>query len=139
MDILEQFKHVESFQLMDMGEKLLATGYVILLGMFVTFVGLILIMYLTMFMSKIIMAFENSRKKPLAVKANAPAAPVAQPVASQDEMEDDALVAVITAAIAASLNTSMHNIVVSSIKRIPDTTPVWGQSGRGEVMAARIK
>ena len=49
----------------------------------------------------------------------------------QETLEDyGELVAVITAAIAVSLNTSTHNIVVKNIRRRQDTTPVWSKFNR---------
>ncbi|KJF25586.1 hypothetical protein TZ02_17885 [Clostridium aceticum] len=59
-----------------------------------------------------------------------------QPIAEVEEVleevsvDDTELVAVITAAVAASLNTPTDNIIVKNITRIPDTTPVWGKLGR---------
>ena len=48
------------------------------------------------------------------------AAPVAAPAAEEEELVDDLeLVAVITAAIAASTNTSTDSLVVRSIRRAP--------------------
>lgn len=142
MNVLERFKHAETFVEMDLGERLLATGYVIILGMIITFTALVLIWFLTAVMSKTIQKFE-SKNSVVKVKAGS-TAPVATPapapvVTSVVAGEDDGeLIAVITAAIAASLNTSMHNIRVSNIRRISDSTPVWGKSGRSEVMNARF-
>lgn len=142
MHVLERFTHADTFAQMELGEKLLATGYVIILGMGITFVALILIWALTALMSKMIQSIEN--KNSVAKVKSQPAQPVA-PVKSEpaaaaivDETDDGELIAVITAAIAASLNTSMHNIRVSNIKRINDATPVWGKSGRSEVMNTRF-
>lgn len=142
MNVLERFKHAETFVEMDLGERLLATGYVIILGMVITFTALVLIWFLTAVMSKTIQKLE-SKNSVVKVKAG-PAAPVATPAPAPvvnsvvvDE-DDGELIAVITAAIAASLNTSLHNIRVSNIRRISDSTPVWGKSGRSEVMNARF-
>ena len=44
------------------------------------------------------------------------------------------LIAVITAAIAAGLNTSAQNMVVRRIVRVGDRTPIWGRVGRIEQM-----
>lgn len=142
MNVLERFKHAETFAEMALGEKLLATGYVIILGMGITFVALVLIWFLTATMSRMIQKLE-SKNSVAKVKAQ-PAAPAVSKtpepaVSSAVTQEDDGeLIAVITAAIAASLNTSMHNIRVSNIRRISDSTPVWGKSGRSEVMNARF-
>ncbi|MBF4695600.1 OadG family protein [Fusibacter ferrireducens] len=134
MQILENFKHAETFAQMTLGDKMMATLYVILLGMGITFVALILIWALTALMSRIIRAVEGG-SKPAVTEAVAPKAPAQTTV---NEEEDEALIAVITAAIAASLNTSMHNIIVTNITRINDETPVWGRAGRSDVMNSRF-
>ena len=138
MNVLENFKHADTFAQMGMADKLLATGYVILLGMGITFVALILIWFITAMMSKMIQTFEKSKNpsktmpEPAKMINTAPVQPVY-------ETEDDGeLIAIITAAIAASMNTSMHQIRVSNIRRIQDTTPVWGKTGRNDVMGSRM-
>ena len=52
--------------------------------------------------------------------------------------EDEELVAVITAAVAASLHRSTHDIVVRSIRRVPAITPIWNRVGRQEQIANRL-
>ena len=59
MNVLERFKHADTFVEMELGEKLVATGYVIILGMAITFVALILIWFLTTLMSKTIQKVES--------------------------------------------------------------------------------
>lgn len=49
---------------------------------------------------------------------------------TEDELE---LIAVITASIAATLQTSTSNIVVRNITRIPQTTPLWGLVSRQQM------
>lgn len=48
------------------------------------------------------------------------------------EDNEEELVAVIAAAVAASLSTSVENITIKNIKRVPQTTPIWGRMGRQE-------
>lgn len=50
---------------------------------------------------------------------------------------DDELIAVIMAAISASLGTQ-SNLVIRSIIRVGDRTPIWGQIGRHEQMLNRL-
>lgn len=57
--------------------------------------------------------------------------------ANQESMNDDALIAVITAAVAACMGTE-SNLVVRSIRRIEDMTPVWGKASKQEQMANRF-
>lgn len=137
MNILEQFKHEETFLQMTMGEKLIGTFYTILLGMAVTFIALIIIMYLTKFMSFVIGRIEKRVDAPV-VKAAPVQTQAVQVETATVEEDDEELIAVITAAVAASLNTSMHNIVVTNITRVSDNTPTWGKLGRSDVMSSRM-
>lgn len=137
MQVLENFKHAESFAQMALVDKLIATGYVIVLGMGITFVALMLIWFLTVLMSKFIQRVESKQALTEVKPAVAPAPASVTTAVVKDEDEGE-LIAVITAAIAASMNTSMHNIVVTNIRRVPDTTPTWGKLGRSDVMNARF-
>lgn len=52
-------------------------------------------------------------------------------IVSMDEDENsDELIAVITAAIAASLNRSTHSLVVRSVKQVPTGSPAWNRAAR---------
>lgn len=135
MHVLENFKHADTFVQMSMSDKLIATGYVIILGMGITFVALVLIWWITVLMSKTIHKLEaRSNITVVKPKEQAALSTVAVPVQNDDE----ALIAVITAAIAASMNTTMQGIRVTNIRRISDSTPTWGKSGRSDVMNARF-
>lgn len=141
MSALENFKHAETFANMPLGEKLEATGYVILLGMGITFVALITIWVITTLMSKVIQKIEKkpeiskvSINKGRANTAEITNTDVAAQVDKTDNLE---LVAVITAAVAAAMNTSVAHIHVSSIKRNSESTPTWGIAGRSELMNSR--
>ncbi|WDV45531.1 OadG family protein [Clostridiaceae bacterium M8S5] len=46
--------------------------------------------------------------------------------------DDEELVAVISAAVASMMDTSIDNITIRNIKRVPQTTGVWGKMGRQE-------
>ena len=141
MSALENFKHAETFANMPLGEKLEATGYVILLGMGITFVALITIWVITTLMSKVIQKIE---KKPEISKvsinkgrANTVEKTNTDVAAQVDKTDNLELVAVITAAVATAMNTSVAQIHVSSIKRNSESTPTWGIAGRSELMNSR--
>ncbi len=68
--------------------------------------------------------FSSKKKKSAPVAAPAPAAP--QPVIETDDSE---LIAVLTAAIAASLNQSTYNLKIKSYRRV-DNAPVWNRTAR---------
>ncbi|HSN65440.1 MAG TPA: OadG family protein [Fusibacter sp.] len=140
MQVLENFKHADTFVQMSMSDKLIATGYVIILGMGITFIALVLIWWITVLMSKTIHKLEartnlTEVKSQSSQKQVLQPAPINETVTIDDESE---LVAVITAAIASSLSTSVSSIRVTNIRRIVDATPTWGKSGRNDVMNARF-
>ena len=87
-----------------------------LLGMGMVFVVLIIIIVVIVLMSKCVRAIEGRGKKTEEPKAAAPAPVTAEPV-QEEEADDLELVAVITAAVAASMGTSTDGFVVRSIKR----------------------
>ncbi len=100
------------------GERLTKAGLNTLMGMGTVFAVLIFISFL-IGLFKYIHEWEEKNKKK---DAPAPAAPVPAPapIEEEEELVDDLeLVAVITAAIAASENTSADGLVVRSIKRAP--------------------
>ncbi|WP_052045198.1 OadG family protein [Caloranaerobacter azorensis] len=47
-----------------------------------------------------------------------------------EEEDDEELVAVITAAIAANISRPASEIKIRNIKRVPTNTPVWARAGR---------
>ena len=100
------------------GEKLEKAGLNTLLGMGTVFIVLI-------FISFIIAQFKHINKIVTKKKEEVPAAPVVneavqiEPV--EEEVDDLELIAVITAAIAASENTSADGLVVRSIKKVNKT------------------
>ena len=92
------------------------------LGMGIVFVVLIFIAFvisLFRFINKAEnrAAAEHKEESRPAPKASAKPAPAPVPEAVPEPMDDLELVAVITAAVAASMNTSVDNLVVRSIKR----------------------
>ena len=99
------------------GERLSKAALNTLMGMGTVFAVLIFISFLIGLFKYIHVWEEKNKQK----NAPAPAAPVPAPApAEEEELTDDLeLVAVITAAIAASENTSADGLVVRSIKRAP--------------------
>ena len=55
-----------------------------------------------------------------------------------NDINDEELVAVIAAAIASSLGVSIPEVNIKSIKRVPQTTPAWAETGRREQMFGKL-
>ena len=111
-----------------LGEGLLVTG----IGLAIVFAVLIILMLVMMLMNVI---FYHPETKPTAVSLE-PA-----PVVQEDTpavVNDDELIAVLTAAVAASLNTSTYHLNIKSYRRIENTSPAWNRAGLRDVIDARF-
>lgn len=123
------------FETMSLGEKLLSSLGVTILGMAVTFAVLVIIAYSLNLLR--IMFGENKKKHVNKVeKLEKPDVSIAQDTSS---MEDDLeLIALLTSAIAAHSNKSTDEIFVSSIKPVAQKNSIWAATGRQEQMLRKI-
>lgn len=104
-------------------EKLITGLQITLIGMGIVFIILYLISLALNLMQPI---FYKPQKEQKPTQTQPEPKEKDQP--GQDQSE---LIAVITAAIVAAAGTTKQ-IKVTSIKRIPTTTPIWGQAARHE-------
>ena len=121
---------------MSFGDKLAASLQVTVLGVVIVALALVLLYYAINIMEKLLQQPQKTATQtPEEKTATAPAAASAEEQETQQgakDQDNEELIAVITAAIAASLETSTHNIVVRNIVRTADNTPAWGKAGRME-------
>lgn len=134
MDLIKQLSDPALLETMTIGDKINAGLMVTLIGMSITFIALLILWTAIVVMTKLLV---KKPKPEVAVVAHQMPAVTETQVAPEVE-DDEALIAVITAAIAASLKTSIHNIVVQNIVRVPDETPAWAKTGRVDQMNARF-
>lgn len=105
-------------------------GLTAVLGMGIVFSVLVVLM-IVLYLFKVI--FHKQPKKQEVT------APVQETVAEpENEMDDDELIAVLTAAVAASLNTSTYNLNIKSYRRIDNTRPAWNREGLRETINNRF-
>lgn len=118
--------------MVDWGEALL----VAVLGIGIVFIVLALIMGVLMLMEKIFAPKNEAPAKAQEVKQvkEAPKA-AAQEVKTVDDSE---LIAVLTAAIAASLNTSTYNLKIKSYRKLGGTGSAWNNASRKENIYSRF-
>jgi len=131
MALLDKFANPEMIHSLTFGEKMLATFYT-------TVSALIIIWIMTVLLSKFVRAIENKGKADIVEVKEAPQAIKQAETVTDAEENDEELVAVISAAVAVSLNTSIHNIVVTNIVRVNDATPSWGVAGRTDQLNSRF-
>lgn len=135
MSVLEQLADPQGFASMSMDEKLLATLYVAILGMGITFLVLIFLQYCIKFMSWLL-----SYKKPMhAVTVQESNITAEQPDPDKEiqEMEEEELVVVIAAAAAAFIGCPADRVVVRNVRRLDSGSPGWARAGLMDQMAMR--
>lgn len=123
---------------MTVTEALLEGLKVTAVGLAIVFSVLIILMVVLTLMKYI---FANEPKSTAPAVPVAPAKPVeaAAPAAkAKDDVDEEELIAVLTAAIAASLNTSTYNLQIKSYRRIGNNSPAWNQAGLRDTIDSRF-
>ena len=136
------------------GEALGLGGIVTLAGVLIVFAALVCLILITWLYPKIAMplikktsearaartvkkaqkqAAEDNAISPVGTAPAVASVPAAQPAG-----DDDALIAVITAAVAASMGASSNGIRIKSLRRSQTSTPAWGVEGRNEQVYNRF-
>ncbi len=133
MTILERFADPNLMSQMTASEKFSAATITTVLGMGITFMALLLLWGIIIVMTKVL----NQEKKASPVSVVEKPAPV-EAISVQEEGVSGELVAVISAAVAASMNTSIHNIVVRNVVRSNNQAPAWNSAGQLEQMNMRF-
>jgi Na+-transporting methylmalonyl-CoA/oxaloacetate decarboxylase gamma subunit len=142
---------------MPFGEAMGLGGSVTLIGVLIVFLGLVCLIFITWLYPKIALpliakstARKAARKEKKAAKKAAKAkaketviaTPTEKPIETKsvttESADDPALVAVITAAIAASLGTSSNGIVIKSLRRTSANATLWGREARSEQVYNRF-
>ena len=126
MSLLEKMK--VSSDSLTLGEKLAGSLQVTMFGILVVFFALGILYVCINIMHRVLNPkTKKLQQTPTSIKVEAP-----QVIEEEEVADETELVAVITAAIAATLQTSSHNIIVRNITRLPESTPAWGKLGRME-------
>ncbi len=116
-----------------MGEALIVT----VVSMGVVFVVLILIS-LTIGFLKSMGVDKKETKGAAPVKQEKPVKNEKTAAAQTSEVDEEELIAVITAAIANSLGVDIPEINIRSIRRTPQATTVWREIGKQEQIMGRM-
>lgn len=120
---------------MTFGEKFFASLQVTILGLVIVFIALAILYFAIVAMEKLI----NNKPKAEVEKVETKASPVETVVSAPDETkeetihiedskDDTELIAVITAAIAASLGVPAQTLTIKGVKQVEE--PIWAKLGR---------
>ncbi len=113
-------------------EKLIGSGLVTLIGMGVVFLGLILLIIVLIMQGKIVKMIGGKPKRPQR-QPQAQAAQPVSPVVVQDDRQNQQLVAVIAAALAAYEGDTGKKLVIRSVRRKGG----WAETARQEQVYGR--
>lgn len=109
-----------------LSEALGAGGMVTLVGLSIVF-GVLVVLMLVLMLFKVIF-YKDPKKAQPAEQKMVQTTQAPSPVAAQTE-DDTELIAVLTAAIAASLNTSTYNLRIKSYRRVDTKANAWNRAG----------
>ena len=119
-------------QNLSLSEALAMGGQTTVIGLAIVFAVLIILM-LSLF--KVIF-YKKPKTQAAPAAAPAQAAPVEEETA--DDTDEEELIAVLTAAVAASLNTSTYNLRIKSYRRTDNKMPAWNKAGVTETINNRF-
>lgn len=108
-------------------------------GLQVTGIGLLIVFSVLLILMFVLMAMKQIfYKDPAKTAAKSEAVPVkAEPDESESAMDEGELIAVLTAAVAASLNTSTYNLQIKSYRRVGNSSPAWHKAGISDTINSR--
>ena len=118
----------------NIGEALSMGGMTTVIGMAIVFAVLVILM-LVLVLFRVIFYKAPSNQQPKEKQNEVAPAPVVAEAVEEDEEE---LIAVLTAAVAASLKTSTYNLHIKSYRRIADSRPSWNREGLRETIGSRF-
>lgn len=138
MSLIERFANPELLKQMTLNEKLMASLIVTILGMLITFVVLMILWGVIVLMTKALNKEEKQKtSQAIETKVESKAKDIKEESINVLDDENEELVAIITAAVAASLKKSTHNIIVRNIVRVGDRSPAWAKLAKQEQLDSR--
>ncbi|MDD3612731.1 MAG: OadG family protein [Eubacteriales bacterium] len=125
---------------MDFMDMLESGSKVMVLGIAAVFLALTTIVLVINILKKAVSKESTTEKKDKDINVEDNKLDEKQSTVTIDnEVTDDSeLIAVITAAVAASLNRSTHNIIVRRVERIRGNRSQWNKAGRYEHLSSKL-
>lgn len=119
-----------------LGKAFSMGGETAVIGMSIVFSVLIILM-VVLYLFRVIFYREKKTIKPVETVLPGPEPLLtAQPETAEEDEEE--LIAIITAAIAASLNTSTYKLNIKSIRRVDPHQSAWNRAGLNETINNRF-
>ncbi len=131
---LSSGSHLVTGKGITMSEALGMGGETVVIGLGIVFAVLAILMIVLYIFGVIF----NKKPKADPTPQKAEEAPVMQAAEAVQEEDEDELIAVLTAAVAASLGTSTYNLRIKSYRRVPPKRPAWNRAGINDVIGNRF-
>ncbi len=133
---MEQFltEALKSGKGIELGEALSVGGMVTGVGLGIVF-GVLIILMIVLMLFKVIFYKDDTKKK--TITETAFVENTEEVKKTENTMTNDELIAVLTAAIAASLNTSTYNLRIKSYRRLESNKPAWNRAGINDTINSR--
>jgi sodium pump decarboxylase gamma subunit len=125
---------------MDFMDILGSGSKVMILGVAAVFLALTIIVLVINILNKAVNkeAAKEKKDKDINVEDNKLDEKQSTVTIDNEVTDDSELIAVITAAVAASLNRSTHNIIVRRVERIRGNRSQWNKAGRYEHLSSKL-
>ncbi len=135
---MEQFLNeaLRTGQGIGLSDALSTGGIVTGVGLSIVFSVLVILM-IVLYLFKLIF-YKDPKKTVNKTKTEEVKPQVVETKGVQNDTDEDELIAVLTAAIAASLNTSTYNLKIKSYRRIENNKPAWNRAGINETINSRF-
>ncbi len=128
--LLKSFADPNIIKTMEQGDLFTGVMVTVVMGMGITFAVLIILQFVMGIMAAILV------KKPESPKAAVQSASAASAAPAKGDNQE--LIAVISAAVAAALGTSVGNIVVKNVRKSVDSSPAWHKAAVADQMNTRF-
>lgn len=119
-----------------LSEALAMGGETTVIGLSIVFSVLIILM-LVLMLFRVIFYKDPSKSNAKAAKTE-PQPVAANAAKTDDDMDEGELIAILTAAVAANLNTSTYNLQIKSYRRTDNKMPAWNRAGITETINNRF-
>jgi sodium pump decarboxylase gamma subunit len=117
-----------------LSEALATGGETTVVGLAIVF-GVLIILMIVLMLFKVIFGKTPKTQTKADVKV---AETVEAPQTAAEDVDEGELIAVLTAAVAASLNTSTYNLKIKSYRRLDNKMPAWNKAGVNETINNRF-
>ena len=123
---------------MTISEALLEGFGTTVVGLSIVFSVLLILMIVLKLFEKVFYKPQNTNEVKIPEPVKQETVKAADPTVVEDSEDEEELIAVLTAAVAASLNTSTYKLRIKSYRRINNNAPAWNKAGLRETIDSRL-